>query len=173
MYDRPQLSWGVSRLHAWWEDDLSELAPSDLAYPVLCLSHDGSISVVREAAALGRCSAHALWRTRYYDKLRVFDADARSFVVRSATPVRAYSAPARWIAGVTNARVEVELRLAPTGESSLAEAKRLVLASLARNSDLWEADGTTADDRRRRIDAAQSVVSIMREVDPLSFRPAG
>ena len=144
---------------------MSEVAPTALKYPILRLARDGSIGVSREPTALGRCSAYAFWANRYYDGLRVFDADACPFVVTSVTTARPYSGPARWFARLTGAILDVQLRLARAGEPSLAEAKRLVLEWIEQRPDFWEADGTELAEWRRRVDRARSVADLARHLE--------
>lgn len=64
------------------------VTPDELAFPVLCLSRDTSISVADDKAALMRCNALAFFKNRYFDNLLVIDSRRGAFRVTDAQPKR-------------------------------------------------------------------------------------
>jgi hypothetical protein len=115
------------------------IQPETLKYPVLCLSRDNSVSVTASSEHLRRCNATAWFRNRYFEDLRVVDASATPYRVRSAALVVTLSAWRRILVRLLNRRLVVTLELEVLAPPSLAEAKRTVTAWLHRAPDFWEA----------------------------------
>ena len=110
-----------------------------LRYPVLCLSRDNSVSVAASSEHLRRCNATAWFRNRYFEDLRLLDASATPYRVRSAALVVPLSVWRRFLVRLLNRRLVVTLDLEALAPPSLAEAKRTVTAWLHRAPDFWEA----------------------------------
>jgi len=114
-------------------------------FPVLCLSHDSSISVADSPERLQRSNALAVFKNRYYDDLIIIDAEANRFRVVRAEVVPPLSAVGRWTARVFNRRLRVELELEEQESGSLEAAQRVVIEWLGRAPDFWEASRDLAE----------------------------
>ena len=123
--------------------------PIDLEFPVLCLSHDTSIVVARDADEMKRCNALAFWGNNYFRDLRVVDSNGIAYTVIDAEPDTAYSRVARLFMRLTNRAVRVRLRLRPDGSPSLAIAKQLASEWLDRAPYFWEASGELSEWKAR------------------------
>jgi hypothetical protein len=105
---------------------------SEPLFPVLCLSHDNSISVAENLEALGRANALAFFRNRYFNGLIIIDSRAQRFRVVRAEVAPPLSTLARAVVRVLNRRVRVKLHLEAESSMSLDDAKRLVKVWLDR-----------------------------------------
>jgi hypothetical protein len=135
---------------------------NELAFPVLCLSHDTSISVAEDAAALTRCNALAFFRNRYFENLLVIDSRGAAFRVTAAVP-EPLSTIRYTALRLTNGAMRATLQLSPE-PMTLAEIRKSVLAWLNLAPEFWEAS-RDMNDWRAAVGAAHSVnelVSLFR-----------
>ena len=140
---------------------MSDVGPDELAFPVLCLSHDSSIVVAEDAYHFSRCNALAFWGNHYFRDLRVIDSKGIAYTVIEADPERAHSLMARLLARLTNRELVVRLRLRSDGAPSLATAKQLAREWLDRAPEFWEAS-TDLDDWRARVMACGDVSELIK-----------
>src|SRR5919107_5531344 len=108
-----------SRVRPMTTSSAVTVRPTDLAYPVLCLSRQGGIAVVRTPEEFGRSSAALVWRAGFYVGLRVVDASGAAYDVVAADVVRPRSAAGRAIARFLDAGVRVAAELRPAGQATL------------------------------------------------------
>lgn len=94
-----------------------------LAYPVLCLSRDTSISVAATPEQLERCNARAFFKYRYFDDLVILDANADVFRVIASQPDQPLTGIRLWSARVRNAKLKLRLHLERAPPTSLEAAK--------------------------------------------------
>ena len=128
--------------------------PEDLHYPVLCFGRDDSVSIARSAAELRSCNSVAWFRNRYFDELRLFDAFATPYRVRSARLAAPLAGWRGLLARALNSRLVADLELEPLGQASLAEAKATAIRWLHRRPEFWEASDDLAQWERRVSEAA-------------------
>lgn len=112
---------------------------NSLAYPVLCLARDNSVSVARTPTELQACNAVAWFRNRYFDDLRLFDAGGSSYRVSSAELARPLYGWRRFIARLLNQRLTVALEVERAGSPSLDAAKQATIEWIHRAPGFWEA----------------------------------
>ena len=134
---------------------------TDLAFPVLCLSHDTSIVVARDADELGQCNALAFWGNHYFRDLRVIDSSGITYTVIDAEPETAYSRVAQLFARLTNRTLRVRLRLRADGPASLVIAKRLASEWLDRAPEFWESSAELGE-WKARVMACNSVGELIK-----------
>jgi hypothetical protein len=128
--------------------------PNELAFPVLCLSRDTSISVADDEAALTRCNALAFFRNRYFENLLVIDSRAAAFRVTAASPEPL--SPIRSTAlRLTNGVMRVTFQLSPE-PMTFAEIRKAVLAWLDLTPEFWE-ESRDMEEWRDAVGAARSV----------------
>jgi hypothetical protein len=133
--------------------------PDELAYPVLSLAFDSSVSVATSSTELCRCNALAWFRHRYFDDLRLFDATATPYQVRSAelgTPLRGWR---RLLARVANRQLTVILALERVGPSSLDHARATVIEWLRRAPEFWE-EARDLDEWERLVAEGPSIEAL-------------
>ncbi len=124
---------------------MGAVGPTDLAFPVLCLSRDTSIVVARDADELGQCNALAFWGNHHFRDLRVIDSSSIAYTVIDAEPETAYSRVAQLTARLTNRALRVRLRLRADGPAPLAIAKRLASEWLDKAPEFWESSADVSE----------------------------
>lgn len=134
--------------------------PSDLTFPVLCLSRDSSIVPSWDREGLCRCNALAFWSNQYYRDLRVFDSTGTEFTVVDAQLQQPMSPARRFLARLINQSLSVRLRLRVEGPPSLAKAKERVSEWLDRAPEFWEA-ADDLDEWKRRISACEAMADLI------------
>jgi len=139
---------------------MSEVFATALAYPVLCLALDGSVSVARDVRELSSCNAHAYYRKRYFAGLTVIDSNAASFTVTAAHVDPPLGRLRELVTKLLNRHLLVSLALQPAGPPSLPDAKRRLTEWLDRAPDHWEASEELAV-WKRRVSEAKSMSSLI------------
>jgi hypothetical protein len=134
--------------------------PSDLTFPVLCLSRDSSVVPVRDLEDLCRCNALAFWRNQYYRDLRVLDVTGSAYTVVEARLRRPMPSARRFLARLTNQSFSVKLRLRAEGPPSLATAKERVSEWLDKAPEFWEA-ADDLDEWKRRISTCETMADLI------------
>lgn len=140
---------------------MPEITTADLAFPVLCLARDSSISVAHRPEDLAQCNALAFYRNRYFDQLHVIDSNAAPYVVTQARLDRQQGGVRRFLARLLNRRLIVVLRLAPAGPPSLADAKTHLISWVDREPSFWEAS-RDLEEWRRLIRSAPDIAALVR-----------
>lgn len=134
--------------------------PSDLTFPVLCLSRDSSVVPARDPEGLCRCNALAFWRNQYYRDLQIFDSTGAAYTVVEAQLPQAMSSTRRLLARLINQSLSVNLRLRSEGPPSLAKAKERVSEWLDKAPEFWEA-ADDLDEWKRRISACETMADLI------------
>ncbi len=127
-----------------------------LSFPVLCLSRDTSITTAESPERLQGCNARALFTTRYFEDLIVFDSTGEQYRVLSAEMSPPLTGMRRWLARAFNRSLTVRLELQRENAVSLATAKQHVLIWLKKDPDFWE-ESRDIDDWERLVDAAKDM----------------
>ncbi len=144
--------------------DFQIVRTDTLAFPVLALSRDSSVSVHRDAERLSTCNAIAYWRTRYHEDMLIIDSNAAAYRVLSVEPVERITRLRRILLRTFNGRVRVNLELRAEGPPSLDRAKRMAEEWLDRAPYLWEA-AEDLDAWKSRVVGCRSMSELIRVFD--------
>ena len=131
---------------------------NELAFPVLCLARDSSITVADCRTALTRCNALAFFKNRYFDNLLVIDSRGATFRVTPAD-YKQLSTVGHVVLCLTNGQMDVNLQLSPQ-RMSFAEVQESVLAWLDLAPEFWEASRDIKE-WRDAVREAQSVSDLI------------
>ena len=146
--------------------DSMTVRPSDLVYPVLCLSRRAGITVVRSPEEFGRSSAALVWRGGFYAGLRVVDAAGAAYDVVTADVVRPRSAAGRALARLLGAGVRVAAELRPAGPAALDELRARVRAEVEDDPEaLEEMTGRAAAWWHEALARCADAGAVVRAVD--------
>jgi hypothetical protein len=138
---------------------------NEVIYPVLCLSKQAGISVVRSAEAFGRGSA-ALFGTGFYEELRVVDASGTAYDVVGAEITHPRSALGRALARLFDASVSVATELRPAGHASLEDVRERVRADVSENPEEFEEmTGQSAQWWKEMLLTCADAADVVRKVD--------
>lgn len=110
----------------------------DLKYPVLCLPRALGPRLVRGLASLQSCRAVLFWRARFYEDLRLIDANGEAFEVVGARVHKPASCIAQLLARLLDLRIVIDLRTRHVGPASLAAVARAVERAIDEDAETFE-----------------------------------
>ena len=126
---------------------------TDLSFPLVTFSKDGSIEIVRDLDALTTCTPTAL-KNGYYDGLRIVGIDGRQFVVKSARRLR--TTKPWWRPPIVFfTQLAVTLDIEEAGTITLERLKGAILKAFKADRESWE-EAIGYDDFAREVDKCQS-----------------
>jgi hypothetical protein len=109
-----------------------------MAFPVLCLARDTSITVAMTGEELDECNARAFFINRYFEDLVILDSNAHRYRVARAVTAERMSTVRTFLVRAFNRRLIVDLDLRREEDGSVALAKKLVLEWVRKAPDHWE-----------------------------------
>ncbi len=110
----------------------------DLQYPVLCVPRALGPHLVRDPADLQSCEAVLFWRARFYEGLRLIDANGEAYEVVGAEVRKPASSIAQRLARLLGLRIVVDVRARHIGPASLAEVAGAVERAIDDDAETFE-----------------------------------
>lgn len=151
----------IAAVHCW-DSRPARATPWQLSCPALYMSPRLDLGVLRDGARLSRCAAALMDRQRFYEELRIVDADAHLWQVASATVVRPRAGWARAIASFLDLRLSVAVTLDRLGPADLEEIRRRVQQAVANDPEiLAEMTGRDPDWWQETLDRVTSARELM------------
>lgn len=125
----------IAAVHTW-EARPARATPWHLSYPALYMSPRLDVGVLHGGAGLSHRAAALVDRQRFYEDLRIVDADASLWRVAGARVVRPRAGWARAVASFLDLRVGVAVTLDRLGPADLGEIRRRVEQAAANDPEI-------------------------------------
>lgn len=110
----------------------------DLHYPLLCLTRTMGVCVVQSATELERCRAVVYWRGRFYEDLRLVDANGETHTVVRTTIRKPRSSLGQGLARVLDLPIYVDLEARPGAQVSVDEVREIIRRAVDEDAETFE-----------------------------------
>jgi len=121
------------------------------------------VCIARSASEIERCNAAVFWRGRFFDGLRVVDANGDTHEITQAKIRRPATRIGQRMARFLELPISVEVEAQPTSAATVDEVKRAVEQAIDEDAESFEEfSGKDVDWWRRSLDACHSIPELMR-----------